>query len=148
MKKCLKRIKNTKNHKHTKNHNHITYCSSDRVRTSFLPILGHFCSFTPFLAQKIKIFEKLKKKKKTLRDIIILHTLRCLIQMLGSEIFLKFNKKWVKINVGVRIFQRNINHSFIIIWCKRTTSDKKEKAFLFFKIAHVTKMSHNGLFLN
>ena len=59
--KCLRRTKNTKNHKHTKNHNQITCCSSDRVRTSFLPILGNFCSFTPFLAQKIKVFEKWKK---------------------------------------------------------------------------------------
>ena len=45
--KCLRRMKNTKNL------NQITCCSSDRVRTTFLPILGNFCSFTPFLAQKI-----------------------------------------------------------------------------------------------
>ena len=63
MKKCLKRTKNTKNHKHAKNHNHMTCRSSDRVQTSFLPILGHFCFFTPFLTQKIKLFEKWKKKK-------------------------------------------------------------------------------------
>ena len=114
MKKWLKRTKNTKNHKHTKNHNHITCCSSDRMWTSFLPILGHFYSFTPFLAQKIKIFEKWKK---TPRDIIILYTLRCLINVgvkinVEVRVFLKFNKKGVKINVGIRIFQRNINHSF------------------------------------
>ena len=95
MKKCLKGTKNTKNHEHTNNQNHTTCCSSDTVRTSFLPILGNFCSFTPFLTQKIKIF---KKEKKTPRHIIILHTLRCLINMsvktnLGSEIFLKFDKK-------------------------------------------------------
>ena len=88
-KKCLKRTKNTKNQKHTKNHNHITCCFSDWVRTSFLPILVNFCSFTPFLAQKIKIFKKLEK---TPRDIIILHILRCLI------------KVGVKINLGVGDF--------------------------------------------
>ena len=62
--------------------------------------------------------------------------------------FLKFTKKGVKINVGVIIFQRNINHFFIIVLCKRTTSDKEKKVFLFFNISHVTKMSHNDLFLN
>ena len=63
MKKCLKRTKNTKNHKYTKNHNHMTCRSSDRVRTSLLPILDHFYFFTPFLTQKIKFFEKWKKKQ-------------------------------------------------------------------------------------
>ena len=132
MKKCLKRNKDTKNQKYSKNHNHITCCSWNRVWTSFLPILGHFCSFTPFLTQKIKIFKKWKKKP---RDIIILHTLRCLINI------------GIKINVGVRTFRQNFNHSFIIVWCKRTTSDKKKKYFLFFKITYVMKMSHD-FFLN
>ena len=142
MKKCLKHTKNTKNHKHTKNHNHITRCSSDRVRTSFLPILGYFCSFTPLLAQKIKIF---KKWKKTPRDIIILHTFRWLINV-GSEIFLKFNKKGVKINVGVKIFQWNINHFFIIVSCMRTTSDKKKKLFYFSK-SQMLRKCHITIYL-
>ena len=136
MKKCLKHTKNTKIDKHTKNHNHITCCSSDRVRTSFLPVLGYFWP------KKSKF---LRNEKRTPRDIIILHNLRCLISM---EVKINLSKKGVKINVGVRIFQRNINHSFIIVSCKRTTFDKEKKAFLFFKIAHVTKMSHNDLFLN
>ena len=88
MKKGLKHTENTKNHKHTKNHNHITYSSSDRVRLSFLPILGHFCSFYPIFGPKNQNFQKMKKIP---RD-IILHTLRCLINM------------GVKINVGVRDF--------------------------------------------
>ena len=49
----------------------------------------------PIFGPKNQNFQKMKKKMR--RDIIILHTLRCLI------------------NVGVRIFHRNINHSFIIV---------------------------------
>ena len=71
-KKCLKRTKNTKNPKHTKNHNRITCCSSDRVQTSFLPIWGHFCSFTPLLAEKIKIFEKWKNTLEILSFYVLL----------------------------------------------------------------------------
>ena len=33
----------------------------------------------------------------------------------GSENFLKFNKKRVEIIVEVRMFHRNINHSLIIV---------------------------------
>ena len=65
----------------------------------------------------------------------------------GQRFFINPNKKGVKINVGIQIFQRN-NHSFNIVCGKRTTSDKKKKTFLFFKIAHVTKMSHSDVFLN
>ena len=86
-KKCLKRTKNTKNPKHTKNHNRITCCSSDRVQTRFLSIWGHFCSFTPIFGRKNQNFRKMKKYP---RDIIILHTVRSLINV------------WAKINVGVR----------------------------------------------
>ena len=46
------RTKNTKYHKHTKNHNHITCCSSDRMQTSFLPILGHFLFLYPIVGPK------------------------------------------------------------------------------------------------
>ena len=67
--KCLKRTKYTKNDKHTKNHNRVTCCFSDRVQTSFLPILGHFCSFTHFWPKKSKIS---KNEKKTKRYIIII----------------------------------------------------------------------------
>ena len=86
-KKCLKRTKNTKNRKHTKNHNRITCCSSDRVQTRFLSIWGHFCSFTPIFGRKNQNFRKMKKYP---RDIIILHTVRSLINV------------WAKIIVGVR----------------------------------------------
>ena len=126
MKKCLKSSKNIKKHKHTKNHNHITCCSSDRMRTRFLPNLGHFLFFYPIFGPKKS------KSKQTPRDVIILHTLRCLIYV------------GVKTNVEVRTFQRNINHSFIIVWFSILIL----KAFPFFKIAHVRKMSHNNLFLN
>ena len=77
MKKCLKRTKNTNNHKHNKCHNHITCCSLDRVQTSFLPILGHFFLYAIF-GLKNQNFWKMKKSP---RDIIILHTLRCLIKV-------------------------------------------------------------------
>ena len=156
MKKSVKRTKNTTNHKHTKSHNHITCCSSDRMRTSFLQIFGYYCSFTRILAQKIKMFKIWRKKnkktdkkrtKKTRSDIIILHKLRC-VSNAGVRDFSKFNKKGFKINVGVRVFQRNINHSFSIVWCNRATSDEKKKnAFLFSEIVHVTKMLHDDLFL-
>ena len=45
-----------------KNGNHITCCSSGRMQASFLQIVSHFCSFTPFLPTKKQIFEKWKKK--------------------------------------------------------------------------------------
>ena len=61
--KCLKRTKYTKNHKHTKNHSLVTCCFSDRVQTSFWPILGHFCSFTHFLPKKSKILKNEKKSQ-------------------------------------------------------------------------------------
>ena len=41
-----------------------------RQRVEFFVVLGHFCPLTFLTTQKIKI---LKKKKKTLGDIIILH---------------------------------------------------------------------------
>ena len=102
MKNCLKRTKNTKNHIH------ITCCHLDRVRTNCFPNLMHICSFNSFLAQKNQNFGKMKSMP---RDIIISHTLRYLINVgikkkrtLASGIFLEFNKKGVKIDVGVRIF--------------------------------------------
>ena len=88
MRKCLKRTKNTKNHKHTKNRNHITCCSSDRERTSLLSILDHFVPLPHFWPKN----QNFQKMKKAFRDIIILHTVRCLIN-LGA-----------KINVGDRDF--------------------------------------------
>ena len=64
------KIKNFENWKNAwnvlkllKNGNHITCCSSGRVQASFLQIVSHFCSFTPFLPTKKQIFEKWKKKK-------------------------------------------------------------------------------------
>ena len=88
MKKCLKHTKSTKNNNHTKDH--ITCCSSDRVRTSFCQFWAVFVPLPHFWPKKSKFSQM---EKKTPRDIIILHTLRCLIINV-----------WVKINVGVRDF--------------------------------------------
>ena len=65
--------------------------SADKLFANF----GQFLFLYPIFNPKIQNFQK---GKKTPRHIIILHTLRCLINMsvktnLGSEIFLKFNKK-------------------------------------------------------
>ena len=66
---------------------------------------------------------------------------------MGLEIFLKFNKKGIKINVEE--FFNEILIILLLLFDKREQLlIRKKKAFLFFKIAHVTKMSHNDLFLN
>ena len=59
-------------HKYTKNHYHMLYCSWDRACDGLFFILGYFLPFYPPNSPKIKIYEKMKKKKK-IGDIIILH---------------------------------------------------------------------------
>ena len=68
---------------------------------------GPFLFLYPIFGPKNNNFRKIKTK--TPRNIIIVNTLRYLINVgvkinVGSEIFLKFNKKRVKINVGGQIF--------------------------------------------
>ena len=105
MKKYLKRTKTTKNH------NNITYCSSDRVRTSFLPILGHFCSFTPFLAQKIKIFEKQKKNKKYYHFTYsqVSNKLGDLNKCEGRRVFLNLTKRGSKKMRGSKVLNETLS---------------------------------------
>ena len=60
--------------------------SADKLFANFG---SHFCSFAPFLVQKIRMFKKFKKNP---RNTIILHTLRCLKNVRvkmngGSEYF-------------------------------------------------------------
>ena len=80
MKKSLKCSKNTKNYKHTKNHNHITYPQIE-CRQALCQFWAIFVPLTHFWPKKSKFLKNEKKKKTTTRDIIILHTLRCLINM-------------------------------------------------------------------
>ena len=55
-----------------KKHNHMMYAYSDMKcdRHNFLSFYAIFCSFTPLLTPKIKIWKKCKKKP---RNIILLH---------------------------------------------------------------------------
>ena len=58
----------------TKYHDRMVYCSIDMARNEFnyFSFWAIFCPFTPLTAQKIKNLKK--NMKKTLGDIIILHT--------------------------------------------------------------------------
>ena len=89
------------------------------MRRSSLPILGHFCSFAPFLVKKSKFSKNEKKRLEILSFYILLGVLLNVgvkkhLRQISNWDQNKFNKKGVKINVGVRIFQWNIKHSFII----------------------------------
>ena len=53
-------------HKCIKNHHYSTCSFSDTVQTSIFSFWAIFCTFTPFLAQKIKISEKWKTHTKIL----------------------------------------------------------------------------------
>ena len=92
---------------------------------------------------KISKFSKNDKKIKikTRWDIIILHNLRC-VSNVGVRDFSKFDKKGFKINVGVRVFHRNINHSFILVWCKRTASNEKKKTLFYFQKSYMLQKCH------
>ena len=73
-----KYTKNTKNDKNTKNHNHITCSPRTECGRTFCQIWASFVPLPHFLAQKSEFS---KNEKKTPRDIIILHALRCLINV-------------------------------------------------------------------
>ena len=60
-------------------------------------------------------------------------------QTWGSEIFLKFSKKLAKINVGVRIFQRNI---FWLLFDVREQLLKREKLLFYFSKTHTLQKCH------
>ena len=113
------------------------------VWTSFLQILGHYCSFTTFFHPKNQNFQKMKKKIRS--DIIILHNLRCVSNVEVRD-FSKFNKKWFKINVGVTVFQRSINHSVSIVWFKTATSGEKKKTLFCFSKQDMLQNCHMTIY--
>ena len=61
---------------------------------------------------------------------------------------LKFNKKGIKKNMGSEFFNEALIILLLLFDIREQLLIRKKKGFLVFKIAHVTKMSHNDLVLN
>ena len=65
----------------------------------------------------------------------------------GKRFFFKLTKKGQN-KFGVKIFEKTLIILLSLFDVREQLLIRKKKAFLYFKIVHAVKISHNDLFLN
>ena len=113
-----------------------------------LPTLGNFCSFTPFLYfVPLQNFQKMKQKNAQ-RNYHFTYS-QISNKCGGQRFFLNLTKRGSKQMWGSEFFNETLIILLLLFDVREQLLIRKKKAFLFFKIAHVTKIfwGHSGSIL-